>query len=587
MGITNIIALIGGIALFLFGMNLMGDGLKKVAGSRLEVILYKLTSNPLKGILLGTGVTAVIQSSSATSVMVVGFVNSGMMKVKQAIGTIMGAIIGTSITGWVICLSSLSSTGSGIFEIISTDTLTTLLAIAGIILLMFTKKEQNHHIAYIFLGFAVLMFGISAMTGAVYPLRESETFINLLTNFSNPLIGILLGIVFTSIIQSASAAVGILQALAVTGAIDFRLALPVIMGIAIGASVPVLLTALGANANGKRTALIYLMVDTFGVILFSIIFYGINAFVHFGFMDTTMTMVTIAALNTVFRAIIVLMLTPLIGFMEKIVTKLVKEKKTDREELRDVDRLEERFLDHPVLALEQARITMGTMANISKNTLMESIHLFDHYSGGVFNKVSELEEVVDTYEDKLGNYIVTIMKNELDSEQYKEVSMFLHSINDFERISDHAKNFAESCKEMSERKVSFSGNAMKEMNNLLTVTEEIIRMTVQAFTEDNQEAAYRIAPLEEITDNMCDQYKLNHIDRIKNGICEYEHGFIFNDMLTDLERISDHCSNIGLAVRMKHDEISDQHGMVSRTEIENEHDYKNIFHEYMDRYQLK
>ncbi len=585
MGITNIIALIGGVALFLFGMNLMGDGLKKVAGSRLEVILYKLTSNPLKGILLGTGVTAVIQSSSATSVMVVGFVNSGMMKVKQAIGIIMGAIIGTSITGWVICLSSLN--GSGIFEILSTDTLTALLAVAGIILLMFTDKETNHHIAFIFLGFAVLMFGISAMTGAVYPLRESETFINLLTNFSNPFIGVLIGIVFTSIIQSASAAVGILQALAVTGAISFELALPIIMGIAIGASVPVLLTALGANANGKRTAFIYLMVDTFGAILFSIFFYGIHAFVHFSFMNTTMTMISIAILNTVFRVIIVLMLSPFIGLLETFVNKLVKEKKKDQKELRDVDRLEDRFLEHPALAIEQTRISMNTMANISKNTLQTALHLFNNYSGGTFNKVRELEEIVDTYEDKLGNYIVKIMKNELNEEQNEAVSLFLHSINDYERISDHAKNFAESSKEMFDRKVVFSKDAMTEMNNLLAVVEETIRMTVQAFSEDDLEAAYRIAPLEEITDNMCDQYKLNHIDRIKKKICEYEHGFIFNDMLTDLERISDHCSNIGIAVRMKHNEISEQHGMVSRMEIETEHNYKEIYNEYMEKYHLK
>lgn len=585
MEITNIIALVGGVALFLFGMKLMGDGLKKVAGSKLEVILYKLTSNPLKGILLGTGVTAVIQSSSATSVMVVGFVNSGMMKVKQAIGIIMGAIIGTSVTGWIICLSSVN--GGGIFKVISTDTLTTMLAVAGIILLMFTKKEKNHQIAYIFLGFAVLMFGISAMTGAVYPLRESETFIKLLTEFSNPLIGVLIGIVFTSIIQSASAAVGILQTLAVTGAIDFKLALPIIMGIAIGASVPVLLTALGANANGKRTAVIYLMVDLFGAILFSIFFYGINSFANFDFMDAPMTMLSIAVLNTVFRVIIVLMLTPLIGVMEKIVNGIIKEKKTDKEELRDVDRLEERFLNHPALALEQARITINTMANLSQKTLVEALKLFNNYSEAGFNKVSELEEIIDTYEDKLGNYIVKLMKHELNTDQNNEVSLFLHSINDYERIGDHAKNFAESSREMSERKVVFSNTAMKEMNNLLAVINEIISVTVHAFSTDNLEDAYRIAPLEEITDNMCDMYKMNHIDRIQNNECEYEHGFVFNDMLTDLERISDHCSNIGLAVRIMHNEISERHGMISRAEIENEHNYKAIYGEYMEKYHLK
>ena len=582
MGFTNIIALLGGVALFLFGMNLMGDGLKKVAGSKLEVILYKLTSNSIKGILLGTGVTAVIQSSSATSVMVVGFVNSGMMKVKQAIGIIMGAIIGTSITGWVICLSSLN--GSGIFEIISTDTLTTLLAVAGIIMLMFTDKEQNHHLAYVFLGFAVLMFGIGAMTDAVYPLRESETFINMLTTFSNPIIGVLIGLVFTSIIQSASAAVGILQALAVTGAIDFKLALPVIMGIAIGASVPVLLSALGANANGKRTALIYLMVDTFGAIIFSILFYSINAFVHFSFMDMTMTMTSIALLNTVFRAIIVVLLTPMIGIMERIVNNIIHDKKEDREELRDVDRLEERFIDHPALAIEQIRITINTMAQLSKNNLEVALNLFDNYSVAGFNKAIELEDIVDTYEDKLGSYIVKVMKNELSDDQNQILSMFLHSITDYERISDHAKNVAESAKELYDKKIKFSASATHELDNLVAVIREILNVTVQAFTDDDIDISYRIAPLEELIDTLCDKYKLNHIERIQKGECKYEHGFVFNDILTDMERVGDHCSNIGIAMRLEHDEIDNKHSMISKMEIEKEHNFEEYYNEYLKRF---
>ncbi len=582
MSISNILALLGGVALFLFGMNLMGDGLKKVAGSRLEVILYKLTSNSIKGILLGTGVTAVIQSSSATSVMVVGFVNSGMMKVKQAIGIIMGAIIGTSITGWVICLSSVN--GSGIFEILSTDTLTTILAVAGIILLMFTDKEQNHHLAFVFLGFAVLMFGIGAMTDAVYPLRESETFINMLTTFSNPIIGVLIGLVFTSIIQSASAAVGILQALAVTGAIDFELALPVIMGIAIGASVPVLLSALGANTNGKRTALIYLMVDTFGAILFSIVFYSINAFVHFGFMDMSMTMMSVALLNTVFRAIIVLMLTPMIGMMERIVNRVIPEKKEDREELRDVDRLEERFLDHPSLAIEQARIVINTMAKLAMDDLEVAMNLIENFTTNGFKKAVELEDVVDKYEDKLGTYIVKVMKNELNDEQNQILSMFLHSITDYERISDHAVNIAETAKEIHEKKIQFSDAAVKEIRNLVAVIREISRVTVNAFSQDNIEESYRIAPLEELIDNICDEYKLNHIERIQKGNCQYEHGFVFNDMLTDLERVSDHCSNIGIAMRMEHEEIHNKHSVVSKMEIEKQHNFEEYYKEYMERF---
>ena len=582
MDFTNVIALLGGVALFLFGMNLMGDGLKKVAGSRLELILYKLTSNSIKGILLGTGVTAVIQSSSATSVMVVGFVNSGMMKVKQAIGIIMGAIIGTSITGWVICLSSVN--GSGIFQIISTDTLTTLLAAAGIILLMFTDKEQNHNLALVFLGFAVLMFGIGAMTDAVYPLRESKPFIDMLTTFSNPVIGILIGLVFTSIIQSASAAVGILQALAVTGAIDFKLALPVIMGIAIGASVPVLLSALGANANGKRTALIYLMVDTLGAIIFSILFYGINAFVHFDFMNMPMTMMSVALLNTVFRAIIVVILTPAIGLLEKIVSRIVVEKKEDIEELQDVDRLEERFLAHPSLAIEQIRIVINTMARLAKENLDDAISLLQNYSTSGFKKATDLEDIVDIYEDKLGNYIVRVMKNQLTEEQNQTLSMFLHSITDYERISDHAKNIAESAKEISEKKIHFSETAEKELKNLTAAISEIAEITVNSFTDDDIETSYRIAPLEEVIDDLCDDYKLNHVDRVQKGECQYQHGFVYNDMLTDMERVGDHCSNIGIAMRMEHNEIPYKHSVVSKIEIEKEHNFEEYYNKYLEQF---
>lgn len=584
MSISNVFGLLGGVALFLFGMNLMGDGLKKVAGSKLEIILYKLTSNPIKGILLGTGVTAVIQSSSATSVMVVGFVNSGMMKVRQAIGIIMGAIIGTSITGWVICLSSVS--GSGVFEILSTDTLTTLMAVIGIILLMFTSKETNHHIANILLGFAVLMFGISAMTDAVYPLRESEAFINMLTHFSNPAIGILIGMLFTCIIQSASAAVGILQALAVTGAINFQLALPVIMGIAIGASVPVLLSALGANTNGKRTALIYLMVDALGALIFGIIFYSINAFAHFEFMNMAMTMMSIALLNTVFRAIIVLLLTPLIGLLERIVSGLVKEKKEDIVELRDVERLEDRFIEYPSLAIEQVRNAMNSMVNLAEENLDEALKLFEKFTPEGFKRACELESIIDTYEDKLGSYIVKIMKNELDDEQNKAVSLFLHSVNDFERISDHAENLAESAKEIFEKKIEFSDDGQREINNLIAVIREMVIKTKTAFTNADFDMVYRIAPLEEIVDNLCDEYKLHHIERIQSGKCEYSHGFVFNDMLTDIERIGDHCSNLGIAIRIGSGEMSDKHGIMSKIELEKSHNFEEYYQEYLNKYSL-
>ena len=557
MSISNVFALLAGVALFLFGMSEMGDGLKKSAGNKLELILYKLSNNSIKGILLGAGVTAVIQSSSATSVMVVGFVNSGMMKVKQAIGVIMGAIIGTSITGWIICLSSVNA--SGIFEVLSTNTLTAIVLVVGVILLLFTAKEKNHQIAQILLGFGVLMFGIAAMTDAVYPLRESQGFINALTTFSNPVIGILIGILFTAIIQSASAAVGILQALAVTGAISFSLAFPVIMGIAIGASLPVLLSALGANANGKRTALIYLIVDALGAIVVSILFYGLNAVVHFGLMDMTMNMLSIALLNTIYRIVIVVLLSPFIGTIEKFVNDVIHDKDEFTEEMHDVDCLEERFLVHPALSIEQARIALNSMSNLSKLNLQEAIKLFESFSEKGFARAVELEGIVDKYEDKLGNYVSKIMKNELNEGQYKTVRMYLHSINDLERISDHAKNVAESSKEINDKGIVFTNDAMDEMQNLFSVIEEIITISVKALSDDSLEDARKIEPLEETIDTLCDEYKVNHINRVSEGLCQYDHGYVFNDILTDLERIGDHCSNIGIAVRMKHDDLKESH----------------------------
>ncbi len=584
MGIVNILQLLCGVAIFLFGMNLMGTGLMKVSGEKLEVVLYKLTSSPLKGVLLGTGVTAVIQSSSATSVMVVGFVNSGMMKVRQAISIIMGAIIGTSITGWVICLSSMN--GSGVFEILSTDTLTALMAIVGIFLLMFTKKEKNHHVAFILLGFAVLMLGISAMTEAVYPLRESQVFFDMLTGFSHPLVGILLGLLFTCLIQSASAAVGILQTLAVTGAISFHLALPVIMGIAIGASVPVLLSALGANANGKRTALIYLLVDALGALFFGILFYSAHALFHFGIMDRTMTMAGVALLNTVFRIIIILLLFPLIGLIEKLVNTLVKEKQENIAELRDAERLEERFLTHPALAIEQVRTAIYSMAGLACDSIREAVKLFDGFTDTGFSRVYDLEEIVDTYEDKVGNYLVKMLKQELDGDQNKTVSMFLRSISDFERLGDHAKNLAESAKEIHDKKISLSEEAHNEMLSLFAAIAEILDNTEKAFIRDDADASYRIAPLEELIDNFCDEYKRNHIERVQNGVCLYSHGFVFNDMLTDLERVGDHCSNLGIAIRIRHGEMKDRHGTITTQEIENTHRFKEYYEEYAARYAL-
>ena len=586
MGIAEVLSLLGGVALFLFGMSLMGDSLKMVAGSKLEVVLYRLSGTQLKGILLGTGVTAVIQSSSATSVMVVGFVNSEMMKVRQAIGIIMGAIIGTSITGWIICLSDIGGNTSGWMEILSTETLTSVVALIGIILYMFSGDMSHRHVGGILMGFAVLMFGMKAMSGAVSGLKDDENFVRILTDFSNPVLGIIVGMAFTSILQSASAAVGILQALAITGAVSFEVAFPIIMGIAIGAAVPVLLSAMGASADGKRTALSYLIIDLFGVIIVSVIFYAINAFVHFGFMSRTMTAVSIAFVNTLFRVVIVMILAPMTGLIEKFVSLFVKDDKERLKGLRDMDLLEERFLTHPALSIEQSRQVINSMARCVVKNVTDALSLVDKYTKDGFAEVQKEEELVDRYEDKLGTYLVQITRLELTKQQNIMVGKYLHSITDFERMSDHALNIAECAQEMHDKKLNFSKYATHELSVLRSAVSEIVALAVKAFVEDDLSVAYRIEPLEEKIDSLCDEMKLHHINRISDGTCTLQLGFVFNDLLTNLERMADHCSNIGVAMIELASGALETHDYYNKLMEETTDQFKESFAKYDAKFKL-
>ena len=586
MGIAEVLSLLGGVALFLFGMSLMGDSLKMVAGSKLEVVLYRLSGTQLKGILLGTGVTAVIQSSSATSVMVVGFVNSEMMKVRQAIGIIMGAIIGTSITGWIICLSDIGGNTSGWMELLSTETLTSVVALIGIILYMFSGDMSRRHVGGILMGFAVLMFGMKAMSGAVSGLKDDESFVRILTDFSNPVLGIIVGMAFTSILQSASAAVGILQALAITGAVSFEVAFPIIMGIAIGAAVPVLLSAMGASADGKRTALSYLIIDLFGVVIVSVIFYAVNAFVHFGFMSRTMTAVSIAFVNTLFRVVIVMILAPMTGLIEKFVSLFVKDDKERLKGLRDMDLLEERFLTHPALSIEQSRQVINSMARCVVKNVTDALSLVDKYTKDGFAEVQKEEELVDRYEDKLGTYLVQITRLELTKQQNIMVGKYLHSITDFERMSDHALNIAECAQEMHDKKLNFSKYATHELSVLRSAVSEIVALAVKAFVEDDLSVAYRIEPLEEKIDSLCDEMKLHHINRIRDGTCTLQLGFVFNDLLTNLERMADHCSNIGVAMIELASGALETHDYYNKLMEETTDQFKESFAKYDAKFKL-
>lgn len=583
MDFTNIISLLGGVACFLFGMSVMGDSLKKVAGSKMEMVLYKLAGNPVKGILLGTGVTAVIQSSSATSVMVVGFVNSGMMKVRQAIGVVLGAILGTSITGWILALNSIGG-GSSVASYFSTEVLTGVVALIGIILWMFAKKTSSKNVGGIMMGFAVLMYGMSMMSGSIAPLREDPKFIDMLTSFSNPILGVLVGLLITAVIQSASAAVGILQALAMTGAVQFDMAFPILMGIGIGASVPVMLSALGASTNGKRTAFVYLIIDVLGAVIVGALFYILNAIIGFSFMHQTMTMVAIALTNTLYRLAVVIILAPAIGLLEKIVIAMFPESEEAAAEQADMDRLESRFLNHPALAIAQSRTVIDSMAEKTLESVKEALAIRQEFSKTGLKRVLELEGVIDRYEDKLGTYIFKITSANLDNEQSRDVNKYLRVLSDFERMSDHARNIGEAVQEIQDKKVNFSEMADKELRVLENAIGDITDMTINAFIKNDRTLALRIEPLEEVVDDLCDEIKANHIERVSRQECTLENGFVFNDLLTDYERISDHCSNIAVDIIESGPEGIKLHEYHMKHDYRSDEEFQKYFSEYKEKY---
>ena len=586
MDILDFVMLLGGVALFLYGMSLMGDGLKKVAGNKLELILYRLSSNPLKGILLGTGVTAVIQSSSATSVMVVGFVNSAMMKLRQAIAIIMGAVIGTSITGWIICLSSVGS-ASPALKLLSTEALAAITAVASILLKKIVKKRSTQHVADILMGFAVLMFGMKTMSGSVSALKEDPGFISFLTSFSNPFLGILIGIVFTAILQSASASVGILQALSSTGLITLDGSLPIILGIAIGASVPVLISGMGAPRDGKRTAISYLVIEILRVVLFAVVFYGLNAVIHFSFINQTMDMFSIALLNTLFRVSTVTVLAPFIPLIEKLVVKLVPGNPADEEKTRDMDRLEERFLAYPTLAVEQTRLTINKMAALTEQSMMIAIGLLNEYTEKDFAEVESLEGIVDRYEDKIGSYLMKLTGREMTETQNKAVSQYLRAITDLERISDHALNIAERAQELKEKKISFSDKGAKEMNNLTAAIREILGITFGAFLSDDTDEAFRVEPLEQVIDKLCQKMREKHTARLQKGKCTIGQGYVFNDLIADFERVSDHCSNIAIVIVDLMSNSLDVHELSETMHEGHQERYEEYYEEFRAKYMKK
>ncbi len=557
MSFFDILAMVGGLALFLYGMNTMGDGLAKLSGGKLEKILEKLTAKRIMAVLLGAGVTAVIQSSSATTVMVVGFVNSGIMKLNQAIGIIMGANIGTTITSWILSLTGLEGE-SFLIKMLKPSSFTPILAIIGVAFLIFSKKEKKKDLGTIFLGFAVLMFGMEAMSDAVGGLQEVEGFRNILLMFSNPILGMLAGTILTAIIQSSSASVGILQALCATGAVTYGTALPIIMGQNIGTCITAVLSSIGTSKNAKRAAAVHLSFNVIGTSLFMIVFYTINAFFPFDFLGDAAGEMGIAIIHTAFNVMATLALFPFANLLEKLACHIIPDSK-EVEVDNEFKLLDERFLEKPGYAIAQATSVTEKMAQLSRETLLKASELVFKYDENTFKEVCELEDKVDQYEDKLGTYLVKLSNHYLNHKDSQTLSVLLHSIGDFERISDHAVNIAHSAKEMYEKELRFSDKAIEELTVFRNAVDDIMSTTVEVFTEHDLEKAKKVEPLEEAIDYINGEIKKRHIKRLRKGKCTIELGFILSDITTSFERISDHCSNIAVCILQIHENVFDTH----------------------------
>lgn len=586
MDIFSVFTMVGGLALFLFGMDFMGANLSKASGGRLEHILEKLTSNPIKAVLLGAGVTAVIQSSSATTVMVVGFVNSGIMKLSQAVGIIMGANVGTTITSWILSLSGIQS--DNIFlKLLKPSSFSPILALIGIILYMFTKKEKKKNIGGILLGFAVLMTGMDTMSGAVAPLKDIPAFTNLFTMFANPFLGMIVGAVLTAIIQSSSASVGILQALCATGAVPFGAAIPIIMGQNIGTCVTAMLSAIGASKNAKRAAFIHLYFNVIGTCLFMVVFYTANAFHPFAFLDQSTNAAGIAVVHSVFNIAATCVLLPFAKGLERLACLTVRDKETDERHIPDnLQLLDDRFLEKPALAMQHCKEVTVKMAELSEESIRRAIALLDNYSDETADYVMELESRIDTYEDRLGQYLMRVSVKHLSRHDSYLLSVLLHCINDLERISDHAVNMVESAQEMNKKQLNFSESAWKEMKVLTKAVQEILHMSIDVLRGENVTEADQVEPLEEVIDRLSDEIKVHHVERLRKGTCTIEMGFILSDLTTDLERVADHCSNIAVSILETPQQTQGVHEYLQSQKEGHNAEFQNYFAAYEAKFHL-
>ena len=588
MDFFGLLTMLGGLALFLYGMSLMGDGLTSVSGGKLEIILEKLTSKKWKAVLLGALVTAIIQSSSATTVMVVGFVNSGIMHLTQAVGIIMGANVGTTITSWLLSLAGISGTGF-IVRLLKPSSFSPMLALAGIVLLMTAKNDsRKKNIANIMLGFAILMFGMETMSQAVKPLASNEQFCSMLTMFSNPVLGMVVGALLTAIIQSSSASVGILQALCLSGAVTYGTAIPIIMGQNIGTCVTALISSVGANKNARRASMIHLYFNLLGTVTFMVVFYSLNFIISFEFLNDSIGAMGVAVIHSIFNvgcAILMYPMSNVLVRMAKISVKETNKKKSNNLPM-EFAALDERFLNQPAFACNLSYDAAKSIAYTTKECIHSALGLIDNYDKDIAKNVKSMESMIDTYEDILGSYLVKLSAKNLSDEDSRSLSVMLHCISDLERISDHAVNLCESLEEMISQKQEFSNKAKKELMVLVRGVYDIVELAVDSFINEDLDGSRKVEPLEEVIDSLNVKLRQRHIDRLKEGKCTIELGIVLEDIITNLERVSDHCSNIAVCMIQVSSGNFDTHEYVD-TNIKNTDWFCEEVKRYSKIYSLK
>ncbi len=584
MTFFDVLSLLAGLVFFLFGMNTMSDGLEKAAGSKLEIILKKMTSNVFISIIMGALITAVIQSSSATTVMLVGLVNSGLMAFESSIGVIFGANIGTTITAWFLSLVGVES-DSFFIQMVKPQNFAPILAIIGIAFIMMSKSDKKKNLGTIFVGFTLLIYGMDIMSDSVSGLSEMPEFKEVLLKFNNPVLGILAGTVLTAIIQSSSASVGILQALSLTGSITYTMAVPIILGQNIGTCATGLISCLGAGSNAKRVSFTHMIINVIGSLIFMPVFLVVNSIMGRYFDNNFVNPASIAVVHTVFNVATVILLAPFTKLLGKLAHKIIKNKKTEEEQEKAVVYLDERLFRSPTVAVMECDNYTSQMAIISKVTILKALNLVFDYNKEDADLIKENEGVLDTYEDELGTYLVKLSSESLSANDARTVSRMLHTIGDFERLGDHALNLKKVAQEIHEKKIKFSESAQKEIAILIEAITEIVVMTTKVYEKNDLALASKVEPLEQVIDSLASEIKSHHINRLQSGDCTIEMGFVLSDLLTNCERISDHCSNIAVAVIEAQNDTFDTHNYLKNMKYGNE-DFKRIFEEYNGKYDL-